>query len=159
MGLTGSWDGRISCRTLLRTGGSAAAGLVLLSHSAAAGAAPPFGVDPFSLGIASGDPTPDGIVLWTRLAPVPLEGGGMPPEVFGVRYELAADEDFRRIVRRGSIQALPEEAHTVHAEIAGLESATTYWYRFKFGTAVSPAGRTRTAPAADADPERMRFAF
>lgn len=159
MGLTGNWDGRISRRTLLRTGGSAAAGIVLLGHAASARAVPPFTGDPFSLGVASGDPTPDGIVLWTRLAPAPLEGGGLPPEIFGVRYELAADEGFNRIVRRGSIEALPEEAHTVHAEIAGLEPETPYWYRFKWGTTISPVGRTRTAPAADAPPAAMKFAF
>ena len=157
MTITGNWDGRISRRTLLRTGGSAAAGIVLLGH-AAAKAAPPFAAYPFSLGVASGDPTPDGIVLWTRLAPKPLEGGGLPPEVFGVRYEVAADEEFRQIVRRGAIEALPDEVHTVHAEIGGLQPATTYWYRFKWGTAESPIGRTRTAPAAGAM-AAMRFAY
>jgi alkaline phosphatase D len=159
MGLTGNWDGRISRRTLLRTGGSAAAGIVLLGHAATARAIPPFTGDPFSLGVASGDPTPDGIVLWTRLAPAPLEGGGLPPEIFGVRYELAADEGFTRIVRRGSIQALPEEAHTVHVELAGLQPATPYWYRFKWGTSESRVGRTRTAPALGTTPDAMRFAF
>src|SRR5687767_13822647 len=110
MGLTGNWDARISRRTLLRTGGSAAAGVVLLGHAAGtARAAPPFATDPFTLGVASGDPSPDGIVLWTRLAPNPLEDGGLPPEVFGVRYEVAADDEFTRIVRRGAIEALPEE--------------------------------------------------
>ena len=159
MGPTGNWDTRISRRTLLRTGGSAAAGLLMLAHAGRAAAAPPFAEDPFTLGVASGDPTPDGIVLWTRLAPKPLEGGGLRDEVYGVRYEVAADEHFNRIVQRGAIEALPEEAHTVHAEIAGLQPATPYWYRFKWGTAVSRAGRTRTAPAAGAMPSSMRFAF
>ncbi len=163
MGLTGNWDGRISRRTLLRTGGSAAAGIVLLGHAATARAIPPFTGDPFSLGVASGDPTPDGIVLWTRLAPAPLEGGGLPAEIFGVRYEVAADDQFSRIVRRGSIEALPEEAHTVHAEIAGLQPGTQYWYRFKWGTAVSRVGRTRTAPLPGTTPgmppAAFRFAF
>jgi alkaline phosphatase D len=158
MSINGNWNTRISRRTLLRTGGSAAAGIVLLGHAAAAKAAPPFAAYPFTLGVASGDPTPDGIVLWTRLAPKPLEGGGLPPEVFGVRYEVAADEEFRQIVRRGAIEALPEEVHTVHAEIGGLQPATTYWYRFKWGTADSPIGRTRTAPAAGAT-AAMRFAY
>ena len=58
VGLTGEWDRRISRRTLLRTGGSAAAGLLLLEPAAPATAAPPFAGDPFSLGVASGDPTP-----------------------------------------------------------------------------------------------------
>jgi alkaline phosphatase D len=160
MGITGNWDARISRRTLLRTGGSAAAGAIILGRSAlTARAAPPFAGDPFALGVASGDPTPDGIVLWTRLAPAPLEGGGLPQEVFGVRFEVAADERFTSIVRRGAIEALPDEVHTVHAEIGGLQPATPYWYRFKWGTAVSPAGRTRTAPAAGSTPAPMRFAF
>lgn len=159
VGLTGDWDGRISRRTLLRTGGSAAAGLVLLGRTVPAKAAPPFAGDPFSLGVASGDPTPEGIVLWTRLAPAPLEGGGLEDEAYGVRYELATDPEFRGIVRRGAVKALPEEVHTVHAEIAGLQPDTRYWYRFKFGRAISPVGRTRTAPPAGSSPAALRFAF
>jgi alkaline phosphatase D len=158
MTITGSWDTRISRRTLLRTGGSAAAGIVLLGHTATAKAAPPFSGYPFTLGVASGDPTPNGIVLWTRLAPKPLEGGGLPQEVFGVRYEVAADENFSRIVRRGAIDALPDEAHTVHAEIGGLQPETPYWYRFRFGPVESPVGRTRTAPPPDST-AAMRFAY
>ena len=159
VGLTGGWDGRISRRTLLRTGGSAAAGLFVVGRMAAAKAAPPFAGDPFSLGVASGDPTPDGIVLWTRLAPAPLEGGGLKDEAYGVRYELAADEEFRTIVRRGAVEALPDEVHTVHVELTGLQPETQYWYRFKWGTAISPVGRTRTAPPAGSSPEAFRFAF
>jgi alkaline phosphatase D len=159
IGLTGDWDARISRRTLLRTGGSAAAGLILLGRTGPAKAAPPFSGDPFSLGVASGDPTPESIVLWTRLAPAPLRGGGLHEGIYGVRWELAADEHFRRIVRRGVVAALPQDAHSVHAEIAGLRPATEYWYRFKWGPTVSPAGRTRTAPAAGSEPEAMRFAF
>jgi alkaline phosphatase D len=160
MGITGNWDARISRRTLLRTGGSAAAGIVMLGHAATAKAAPPFRAYPFTLGVASGDPTPDSIVLWTRLAPKPLEGGGLPQEVFGVRYEVAADEDFTRIVRRGAVEALPEEAHTVHAEIGGLEPDTWYWYRFKWGARQeSRIGRTRTAPPVGSMPSSLRFAY
>jgi alkaline phosphatase D len=159
VGLTGDWDGRISRRTLLRTGGSAAAGVLVFGRTASAKAAPPFAGDPFSLGVASGDPTPDGIVLWTRLAPAPLEGGGLNGEAYGVRYELAADPDFRTIVRRGAVEALPEEVHTVHVELAGLQPGTYYWYRFKWGTAVSRVGRTRTAPIAGSSPAAFRFAF
>ncbi len=147
MGLTGNWDGRISRRTLLRAGGSASAAYVLLGRSAmSAKAAPPFASNPFGLGVASGDPTPDGVVLWTRLAPDPLNGGGMSDDVFGVRYEVAADERFQRIVRRGAVDARPDEAHTVHVELGGLQPATTYWYRFKWGRTTSRVGRTRTAP-------------
>jgi alkaline phosphatase D len=159
IGLTGDWDGRINRRTLLRTGGSAAAGLFVLGRTAPVKAAPPFAGDPFSLGVASGDPTPDGIVLWTRLAPAPLEGGGLKDEPYGVRYELAADPEFHMIVRRGAAEALPEEAHTVHVELAGLQPKTEYWYRFKWGTNVSRVGRTRTAPPGGSSPAAFRFAF
>jgi alkaline phosphatase D len=159
MGLTGNWDGRLSRRTLLRAGGSATAAYVLLGRSAtSAKAAPPFAGDPFALGVASGDPTPDGVVLWTRLAPDPLAGGGMPDEVFGVRFEVATDAAFSRIVRRGAIEALPDEAHTVHAEIGGLQPDTLYWYRFKWGTSESRVGRTRTAPPPGST-AAMNFAF
>jgi alkaline phosphatase D len=159
MGLTGNWDGRISRRTLLRAGGSATAAYVLLGRAAtSASAAPPFEGEPFALGVASGDPTPDGVVLWTRLAPDPLASGGMPEQVFGVRYEVAKDPEFRQIVRRGAIEALPEEAHTVHAEIGGLQPDTPYWYRFKWGTSESRSGRTRTAPPTGSTAP-MRFGF
>jgi alkaline phosphatase D len=159
MGLTGNWDGRLSRRTLLRTGGSAAAGLLLMDRATAARAASRFAAGPFTLGVSSGDPTPDGVVLWTRLAPDPLvEGGGMRPVPELVRYEVAADADFRRIVRRGVAGALPREAHSVHVALTGLQPATTYWYRFRWGTTISTTGRTRTAPApGSTDP--MRFAF
>jgi alkaline phosphatase D len=150
----------VSRRTLLRTGGSAAAGLFLVGSTAPrAKAVPPFSGEPFSLGVASGEPTPDGVVLWTRLAHDPLHGGGIPDEVFGVRFEVAADEDFRRIVKRGAVEAVPDEAHSVHAEIHGLEPATDYWYRFKWGTEVSRKGRTRTAPAAGSSTDGLTFAF
>ena len=96
--LTGGWDTRVSRRTLLRTGGSLAAGAVLMGRTSPARAAPPFNADrPFSLGVASGDPTPDGFVLWTRLLPEgsALDGSAMTQEPYGVRYEIAADPDFR----------------------------------------------------------------
>ncbi|MHB9861747.1 alkaline phosphatase D family protein [Streptomyces sp. YIM S03343] len=100
----------------------------------------------FSLGVASGDPLPDGIVLWTRLAPDPLNGGGMPDEPVAVEWELAEDERFRRAVRRGTATALPEYGHSVHVDVRGLRPDRTYWYRFRVSGQLSPAGRTRTAP-------------
>ena len=75
-----------------------------------------------------------------------------------MRFEVAEDEQFRRIVRRGASQALAEESHSVHAEITGLQPGKTYWYRFKWGPTVSPVGRTRTAPPLDSTAP-MRFAF
>lgn len=122
-------------------------------------ARPRFTGNPFALGVASGCPTPDGFVLWTRLAPEPLAGGGMPPAGVEVDWEIAADEAFRNIVRRGREIATPGYAHSVHAEVAGLEPSQWYWYRFHAGGTTSPAARTRTAPAAGAALDRLRFAF
>lgn len=115
---------------------------------------------PFALGVASGDPLADGVVLWTRLAPLPLEpAGGMPAEPVPVRWEIAADESFRTIVQQGDVVARPDLAHSVHVEVAGLQPARWYWYRFHCGKDVSQVGRTRTMPAGDVLPERFRFAF
>lgn len=118
-----------------------------------------FAVNPFQLGVASGDPTSDGIVLWTRLATDPLNGGGMQPENYEVRWELAADDGFQNIVQSGVEMATPQLGHSVHVEVSGLKPDTWYWYRFHAGDAVSRIGRTRTMPAADHMPEKMRFAF
>src|SRR5215218_9552263 len=82
----------------------------------------PWRANPFSLGIASGDPAPDGFVIWTRLAPDPLEAhGGMAIEPVPAAWEVATDENFRRVVARGIAVARPELAHSVHVEVAGLE--------------------------------------
>ncbi|MFE4329314.1 alkaline phosphatase D family protein [Streptomyces sp. NPDC056831] len=106
------------------------------------------GEDPFTLGVASGDPQPDSVLLWTRLAPRPYEtGSGLPRSRVEVSWELAHDERFSRIVQRGSATAHPEFNHSVHVEVKGLEAAHVFYYRFRTGTWISPAGRTRTAPA------------
>ncbi|APU17588.1 PhoD-like phosphatase N-terminal domain-containing protein [Actinoalloteichus fjordicus] len=100
--------------------------------------------DPFTLGVASGDPFPDGFVLWTRLAPEPLaeDGmGGMPARSVRVQWELATDERFRRVVRRGTEHARPELGHSVHVELSGLRSGTEYFSRFRTGGHHSPVGR------------------
>jgi alkaline phosphatase D len=123
----------------------------LLQLALAAGIAPAFGrhalaVDTprFALGIASGQPLPAGVVLWTRIT-----GEDLPTAV-DVRWELAQDEGFERIVARGSETATIDEAWSVHAEPAGLQPGRWYWYRFQALGQQSPPGRTRTAPAADA---------
>jgi len=118
-----------------------------------------FSSDPYTLGVASGCPTPDGVVLWTRLAPDPLNAGSMTGESVKVRWEVAHDEQFRDIAQRGEAAATPELAHSVHVELRGLAPDRHYWYRFHAGSATSPIGRTRTAPAADADHQRLKFAF
>ncbi|MGA5405716.1 alkaline phosphatase D family protein [Streptomyces lavendulocolor] len=115
--------------------------------------------DPFTLGVASGDPLPGSVLLWTRLAPRPYEpGSGMPRARVQVRWELAHDARFTRIVRRGQATAHPELDHSVHAEVTGLDADRVYHYRFRAGTWISPAGRTRTAPRPGARPGELRLA-
>jgi alkaline phosphatase D len=116
--------------------------------------------DPFTLGVASGFPSSDSVVLWTRLVPAPREpGGGMPPAVIPVQWELATDENLNAIVRRGTEYATPDWAHSVHVEPEGLEPGREYWYRFTAGGVRSPVGRTRTAPAHGAALSRLRLAL
>jgi len=146
-------------RKLLAAAWSMAAAGVLVPASARIACAQRFQRDPFTLGVASGCPRPDGIVLWTRLAPDPLNGGGMPSEAVRVRWEIAHDERFRDIAQRGESMADAELAHSVHVEVRGLRPDRMYWYRFFAGEAASPVGRTRTAPAPDADHTRLKFAF
>lgn len=118
-----------------------------------------FSDDPFTLGVASGWPTSGGVVLWTRLAPEPLApGGGLAAPFVPVEWELATDEKFRDIARRGTAYATPDYAYSVHVELSRLEPGRSYWYRFTAGGARSPTGRTHTAPAANAPLPRLRFA-
>jgi alkaline phosphatase D len=102
--------------------------------------------NPFTLGVASGYPAPDGIALWTRLAPEPLFGGGLHDPVM-VDWEIAHDDKFTKLVVKGRERATADWAHSVHVETRGLEPDRWYFYRFRAGDAVSPVGRTRTAPA------------
>jgi alkaline phosphatase D len=115
--------------------------------------------DPFTLGVASGEPSPDGVVLWTRLAPEPLNGGGMPNLPVPVQWQVATDERFRRVVAAGSELAVPRLGHSVHAEVHGLDPGSWYWYRFRSGADLSPVGRTRTAPSSGAATPRVAFAL
>jgi len=151
---------RGSRRDFLAVGRDVAGLLALGTLSACRGArALSFQSYPFGLGVASGDPLPGGVVLWTRLAPEPLAEGGMATEPVRVRWEVATDEGFGRIVRDGANTALPELAHSVHAEVEGLEPEREYWYRFIAGGEVSPVGRTKTAPAPDSSPTRLNLAL
>ncbi|MBO2448489.1 alkaline phosphatase D family protein [Actinomadura barringtoniae] len=118
--------------------------------------------DPFTLGIASGDPDPDGFVLWTRLAlnPHADDGlGGMPAKNFRVEWQVSSDEHFRRIDRKGAVTARAEAAHSVHVELNGLRPGRDYWYRFKVENHVSPVGLTRTAPRSDSFGPALAMAF
>jgi alkaline phosphatase D len=135
---------KLSRRAIVRAG-VGLAGTALVRPFAAQ---PAFASNPFTLGVASGYPEPNAIVLWTRLAPEPLSPeGGMPAAAVAVDWEIAADERFQRIVRSGTARAAPEWAHSVHVEAKGLEPGREYWYRFTSGDARSPAARLRTAPA------------
>ncbi|MCC5670894.1 PhoD-like phosphatase N-terminal domain-containing protein, partial [Nostoc sp. CHAB 5784] len=118
-----------------------------------------FSAYPFSLGVASGDPLPDSVVLWTRLAPSPLNGGGMPQVNVPVRWQVALDENMRQVVLRGVALATPKLAHSVHVNVRGLQPNRWYWYQFKVGNEDSPIGRTRTAPAIGARLNQLNFAF
>ena len=113
----------------------------------------------FPLGVASGDPTPDGVVLWTRLALDPLHGGGMPPDDVEVIWEVARDEGMSTVVQRGAAVAREALGHSVHVEVEGLEPGRWYWYRFRAGADESAVGRTRTLPAPGSSTDRLRFAF
>lgn len=95
---------------------------------------------------------------WTRLAPEPMAGGGLPMRAVEVGYEVASDDRFRTIVRRGTALARPEPGHSVHVEVSGLEPGRQYWYRFRVGAELGATGRAKTAPAEGATPEAVRFA-
>ena len=151
---------RINRRELLQ-GGSALAAAMWLSGKS-------WGIqrknivlsdNPFTLGVASGDPSEDGFVLWTRLAPKPTAGGGMPPENVVVSWELLADQDTIEVVQKGKFVATPQMGHAVHIELGGLQPDRWYRYRFHAAGWTSPIGRTRTFPNTDKLPERLRFAF
>lgn len=115
--------------------------------------------DPFTLGVASGDPQPDSVLLWTRLAPSPYEpGGGLPNQRVLVEWELAHDAGFQRVARRGFEMTHPEYNHTLHVEVAFLDPGRTYYFRFKTGKWISETGRTRTAPAAGSTVSSLKFA-
>ncbi|MEU9758623.1 alkaline phosphatase D family protein [Streptomyces sp. NPDC047985] len=115
--------------------------------------------DPFTLGVASGDPLPASVLLWTRLAPRPYEAGsGLPRARVEVSWEIARDARFSRIVRRGRTTAHPEFDHSVHVEVKGLQADRVLYYRFRAGSWTSPVGRTRTAPARGARNSELRLA-
>jgi alkaline phosphatase D len=123
--------------------GAAAGATAVLVDSRPAHASP-VRTDPFGLGVASGDPLPWSVVLWTRL--VGDAGAALTGRDVEVRWEVAKDPGFRRVVRRGTAPARAKLAHSVHVEAYGLEPGRDHWYRFRVGNFVSAAGRTRTAP-------------
>ncbi|MEO0759650.1 MAG: alkaline phosphatase [Cyanobacteria bacterium J06648_16] len=150
---------RIRRRNLL-AGMGAFTGVVLLGqYSGPVLAQTRFSSYPFTLGVASGDPLPDGVVLWTRLAPDPLNGGGMPDMDVSVTCTVATDEALQNVVLRETAVARAVLGHSVHVEVSGLEPGRHYWYRFEAGGEESPVGRTRTAPAPGTPVNQLRFAY
>ena len=155
-------DAQSRRKFLQRTGGASALAVV---GTAGATATPVdedgrFERDPYSLGIASGDPLSDSVILWTRLAPNPYEAdGGMPDRKIPVRWTVAETEEMRPVVDTGTVFARPEDAHSVHVDVRDLDPNTEYYYQFTAAGHRSPVGRTKTAPALSASPEEFQFAF
>jgi alkaline phosphatase D len=148
----------LSRRTVLRAAGTvAAAGAVVVPVTTARSTPAAAATGTFAHGVASGDPLPDGVLLWTRVTPRrdAKPGSGRGPAV-PVRWEVSATPDFRRIVARGTAKTGPERDHTVKVDVRGLLPATGYWYRFISGQEQSPVGRTRTAPAEQAAVDFLR---
>ncbi|MEV5312178.1 alkaline phosphatase D family protein [Streptomyces sp. NPDC052610] len=137
---------------------AAAAGAVLAAPLAVPAPALAAEAPAFLHGVASGDPLPDGILLWTRVTPTPeaVPGSGLGPDV-EVRWTVALDKAFTNVVAKGSVTATAASDHTVKADVRGLAPATDYWFRFSAGATDSPAARTRTAPAASAAVANLRF--
>jgi alkaline phosphatase D len=149
-----SWPRRLFLLNAARLVGAstaASSSLLLARASNAAGY-------PFSLGVASGAPLPDSVILWTRIAPDPLDPTKTPPLALTLRWEVAHDGAFRDIAAQGSVIATPELAHSVRVDVRGLRPGRWYWYRFMLGDAVSPVGRTRTAPSNDSLPDALKLA-
>ena len=121
--------------------------------------AAPIGANPFTLGIASGDPKSDGVVLWTRLAPDPLNGGGMKDANVSVRWRVARDEAMTDVVQSGKAIATPALAHSVHVEVEGLEPDRVYFYQFDYREEETRVGRFRTAPSPQARLKKLDFAI
>jgi len=144
-----------SRRTVVK---AAAAGAALIPLTAATAAHADTAAPAFLHGVASGDPLPDGILLWTRVTPTAeaVPGSGLGPDT-EVGWTVATDKAFKSVVASGSTTATAASDHTVKADVRGLKPATDYWFRFTGGGTVSPAARTRTAPAEGATVSGLRF--
>ncbi len=129
-----------------------------LNSASGAAQGPRWQVDPFSLGVASGQPQPDSVVLWTRLhmaeADAPLKA-----QAISVVCEVFADAALRQPVRQWRVQTDAARAHSVHVVATGLQPGRPYWYRFVCGSASSPVGRARTSPGVNDAVDRLRIAL
>lgn len=141
---------------------AALAAVPFLGRSAHARVAAPwtrFSADPFTLGVASGDPDSRGFVLWTKLAPDPTLPDGGITDAAEVAWEVAEDEAMTKVIRKGTATASAELGHSVHVELNDLLPDRWYWYRFRSGDAQTAVGRARTLPEPGATPDKVRFAF
>ncbi|MGW3784197.1 alkaline phosphatase D family protein [Micromonospora chokoriensis] len=145
-------------RRIFVLSGLAAAGVAVTPRQGARAAVP----YPFKLGVASGDPAPDSVVLWTRLAPSPLNAdgqGGMANADVTVEWQVSTTDRFTSLVASGSVVARYADAHSVHAIAGGLAADSDYYYRFRAQGQISPVGRTRTAPAPSSFGRDLVMAF
>ena len=150
----------MSRRQLLVRGGAAGAALTLgngfLPSPRALATFGKVGGYPFISGVASGDPAPDSVVLWTRLALDPLGETPLPPRRVPVAWEIADDEGMRHVRRRGLALSDPATDHSIRVAPEGLLPGREYWYRFYAAGEASPVGRTRTAPGPGQSPSTLR---
>ncbi|MFI6237096.1 alkaline phosphatase D family protein [Micromonospora sp. NPDC050784] len=145
-------------RRIFVLGGLATAGVAVTPLQGARAAVP----YPFKLGVASGDPAPDSVVLWTRLAPSPLNAdgqGGMANADVTVEWQVSTTDRFTSLVASGSVVARYADAHSVHAIAGGLAADSDYYYRFRAQGQISPVGRTRTTPAPSSFGRDLVMAF
>ncbi|MGQ4597809.1 alkaline phosphatase D family protein [Nocardia sp. R6R-6] len=144
----------VTRRTMLRGGAAAAATATAVFGAGRARAVTPI----FRHGVASGDPLPDGVIIWTRVTvaddATPGSGRGAPASV---HWEMATDERFASVAASGTATAAADTDHTIKIDVTGLEPGAEYFYRFSALGETSPVGRTKTAPAATDSPERLRF--
>ncbi|CAN5534852.1 alkaline phosphatase D family protein [soil metagenome] len=149
---------RVSRKDFVRMGGLGVAAVVLGVEASAdrAFADPRFSSNPFTLGVASGDPIPDGVVLWTRLL---TAEGEMPNQKVRVRWKVATEENMRTVVKSGEVFTGPDRGYSVHVDVRGLKTDRDYFYTFRVGDYVSPVGRTRTTPGFGASPKDLAFGF
>ena len=154
--MTVSSSGAVDRRTVLRLAGLTAGAGVVVSAGTPGGALA--ALNAFQHGVASGDPTPGGVLLWTRVTPTAdsIPGSGAGPSVT-IDWQVASDAAFSSVVRAGAVPTGPDRDHTVKVEVTGLAPATTYWYRFGLAGSWSPTGRTMTAPAAGDAISRLRM--
>ncbi|MGK7930133.1 MAG: alkaline phosphatase [Microcystaceae cyanobacterium] len=120
---------------------------------------PEFSESPFTLGVASGDPKSDRLIIWTRLAYQPLQNKQIPNIAIPIQWQVAADPQMRQIVKQGTVLAVPELGHSVHVDVTELEANQFYWYQFQVGDHKTAIARTKTTPKDDSDLSEVRFAF